>query len=63
MSNRNKETMHCLMYASFPCGKKILNERDVQAILREKPTCMWELIFDQGAQNIQWEKESLFNKC
>ena len=29
---------------------------------RNKPTHLWCLIFDKGGENIQWGKESLFNK-
>ena len=29
---------------------------------RNKPTCLWQLIFNKGGKNIQWGKDNLFNK-
>ena len=29
---------------------------------RDKPTHLWNLIFDKGDKNIQWRKDNLFNK-
>ena len=29
---------------------------------RDKPTHIWRLIYDKGGKNIQWRKNSLFNK-
>ena len=28
---------------------------------RNKPMHLWDLIFDKGGKNIQWDKDSLFN--
>ena len=30
--------------------------------LRNKPTCLCQLIFNKGGKNTRWEKDNLFNK-
>ena len=35
-------------------------EQDIKPI--NKPMYLWYLIFDKGGKNIQWGKDSLFNK-
>ena len=46
----------------IPAQKQKYRQMEKNRKPRDKPMHLWVLIFDKGGKNIQWGKDSLFNK-